>query len=98
MNKFKVGDLVEILPLTDAQKRAYPPTWMKDMDDYIGMITTVERVFPKYPVGWDWKMDTYIGSTGTIEHITPNGYKIKGCGRYSWCDTNLRSTVLYEPY
>lgn len=43
-------------------------------------------------------MDTYIGSTGTIEHITPNGYKIKGCGRYSWCDTNLRSTVLYEPY
>lgn len=46
MNKFKVGDLVEILPLTDAQKRAYPPTWMKDMDNYIGLITTVERVSP----------------------------------------------------
>ena len=70
---FKIGDEVEILPLTRHEK-------------------------DEYPVGWDWKMDTYIGSTGTIERITPNGYKIKGCGRYSWCDTNLRSTVLYEPY
>lgn len=70
---FKIGDEVEILPLTRHEK-------------------------DEYPVGWDWNMDTYIGSTGTIEHITPNGYKIKGCGRYSWCDTNLRSTVLYEPY
>lgn len=70
---FKIGDEVEILPLTRHEK-------------------------DEYAVGWNWKMDTYIGSTGTIEHITQNGYKIKGCGRYSWCDTNLQSTVLYEPY
>lgn len=60
MNKFKVGDLVEILPLTDAQKREYPPTWMKDMDNYIGLVTTVERVIQnsryklKNTDDWTW--------------------------------------------
>lgn len=60
MNKFKVGDLVEILPLTDVQKREYPPTWMKDMDNYIGLVTTVERVIQngryklKNTDDWTW--------------------------------------------
>lgn len=70
---FKIGDEVEILPLTRHEK-------------------------DEYTVGWSSLMDNYIGKTGTIESITPNGYKIKGCGTYSWCDTNLRSSVLYKPY
>lgn len=31
MNKFKEGDLVEILPLTEIEKKRYPPTWMPEM-------------------------------------------------------------------
>lgn len=30
MNKFKEGDLVEILPLTEIEKKCYPPTWMPE--------------------------------------------------------------------
>ena len=45
MSKFKVGDLVEILPLTNEEKRRYPPSWMKSMDQYIGLVTDVTRVF-----------------------------------------------------
>ena len=42
MNKFKEGDLVEILPLTEIEKKRYPPTWMPEMSRYIGLMTTVE--------------------------------------------------------
>lgn len=45
MNKFKKGDMVEILPMTDTEKSSYPPSWMSDMDNYIGKVTTVECVF-----------------------------------------------------
>ena len=45
MSKFKVGDRVEILPLTNEEKRRYPPSWMNSMDQYIGLVTDVTRVF-----------------------------------------------------
>lgn len=47
MNKFKEGDLVEILPLTEIEKKRYPPTWMPEMSRYIGLMTTVETVLPR---------------------------------------------------
>ena len=37
--------MVEILPITDTEKSSYPPSWMSDMDNYIGMVTTVECVY-----------------------------------------------------
>lgn len=60
MSKFKVGDRVEILPLTNEEKRRYPPSWMNSMDQYIGLVTEVTRVFDngRYKLNntndWTW--------------------------------------------
>lgn len=45
MNRFKVGDKVEILSLTEEEKETYPPGWLTSMEQYIGQITTVEQSF-----------------------------------------------------
>lgn len=43
MKKFKKGDTVQIKPLTEAEKRRYPSTWVPEMDAYVGNITTIEK-------------------------------------------------------
>lgn len=60
MSKFKKGDTVQIMPLTDAEKRRYPSTWVHEMDAYIGNITTIEKCIGsryyklKSAGGWTW--------------------------------------------
>ena len=70
MSKFKVGDQVEILPLTKEEKRTYPPCWMKSMDQYIGLVTEVTRTFEdgRYKLNntddWTWhEMPLRIANT-----------------------------------
>lgn len=41
MKRFKVGDNVEILSLTEEEKETYPPGWLNSMEQYIGQLTTV---------------------------------------------------------
>ena len=47
MNRFKVGDKVEILSLTEEEKETYPPGWLNPMEQYIGQLATVEQSFEK---------------------------------------------------
>ena len=60
MSKYKEGDIVQIMPLTQAEKRRYPSTWVHEMDAYVGNITTIEKCIDsryyklKSAGGWTW--------------------------------------------
>lgn len=59
---FKIGDEVEILPLTRHEKDEYPVGWDWKMDTYIGSTGTIEHITPN-----GYKLKDVVDIAGVIQ-------------------------------
>lgn len=46
-----IGDIVQIVPLSDEQKANYPGGWAEPMNQYIGTITKIDNI--RHAYGYD---------------------------------------------